>query len=71
MALHRAIGVTQKTAWMMAQKIREGWELGTEKMPGPVEVDEVYIGGKEKNRHSKKKLRLGERTCRQNSSAGS
>lgn len=59
MKLHRDLGITQKTAWMMAQKIREGWQEGTSPMNGPVEVDETYIGGKEKNKHSYKKLRAG------------
>ena len=46
MKLHRDLGVTQKTAWMMAQKIREGWIDGDdEKMSGSVEVDETYLGG--------------------------
>lgn len=50
MKLHRDLGVTQKTAWFMAQKIRQGWLNGNDdKMDGVVEVDETYIGGKSKN----------------------
>lgn len=45
--IHRAIGVTQKTAWFMLQRIRfalQGEEGG--KLSGEVEVDETFIGGK-------------------------
>jgi hypothetical protein len=56
MKLHRDLGVTQKTAWHLAQKIRQGWLDGQddgEKLQGVVEVDETYIGGISKNMHAK------------------
>ena len=55
MAKH--IGVTQKTAWFIMHKIRECWDLPTEPAEGPVEVDETYVGGLNKNRHYDKKLK--------------
>lgn len=59
MKLHRDVGVTQKTAWMMAQKIRQAWNTDQAMLAGPVEVDETDIGGKDKNKHAKKKKQHG------------
>ena len=52
--LHRDLGISQKSAWFMAHRVRESWAADTaESMRGPVEVDETYIGGKAKNMHAK------------------
>ena len=62
MKLHRDLGVTQKTAWHLAHRIRETWQDKRFEFLGPVEVDETYVGGKEKNKHSNKKLKSGRGT---------
>ena len=64
MKLHRDLGVTQTTAWFMLQRIREGLLAAMPfEFQGPVEVDESYFGGLEKNKHEWKKANLGRGTA--------
>ena len=57
--LRRDLGVSQKTAWFLAHRIRKAMERDGGMFAGPVEADETFIGGLEKNRHKHKKLRVG------------
>jgi len=60
MKLHRNLGVTQTTAWITLQRIREELiAILPEEFEGPVEVEEAYFGGLEKNKHEWKKANLG------------
>ncbi len=59
MKIHRDIGVTQKTAWHMMHRIRDTWGERNEPFSRPIEVDETYVGGLERNKHADKKLHPG------------
>ena len=54
--IHRAIGITQKSAWFLLHRIRLAMQSGTfGKLSGEVEVDETFIGGKARNMHKDKR----------------
>jgi transposase-like protein len=60
--IHRALGVSQKTAWFMLHRLRVvlksqslGFKIGGE--GSEVEVDETFVGGKLKNMHKEKQAR--------------
>jgi transposase-like protein len=59
--LHRTLGVTQKTAWLMLHRIRLAIQNGSiVKIGGQVEVDETYIGGRARMRNAKQKAKRRE-----------
>ncbi len=56
--IHRALGITQKTAWFLDHRIRLALMSGSfEKLTGHVEADETFIGGKARNMHLSKRQR--------------
>lgn len=70
--IHRAIGVTQKTAWFLNHRIRLTLGLGPKerRLSGEVEVDETYIGGKARNMHASRRRKLNVRAGRSAANSG-
>ncbi len=56
--LERELGVTYKTAWRIANRIRLLMGDDVSMLAGPVEVDETYIGGRAKNMHASKRRKV-------------
>ena len=54
--LAKQLGVTQKTAWTMMHKVRNSFP-DVDKFFGDIEIDETFVGGKEKNKHYDKKTK--------------
>ena len=56
--LAKDISVTEKTAWCLLHKIRRTFHyIHKEKLDGEVELDETFVGDKNKNRHANKKVK--------------
>jgi transposase-like protein len=54
--VHRALGITQKSAWFLLHRTRLAMQTGTfHKLSGEVEVDETFIDGKARNMHADKR----------------
>ena len=62
MKLHNDLKITQRTAWYMAHRIRESLIDDGVPLQGEIEADETFIGGREQNKHGRKKLRAGRGT---------
>ena len=71
MKLHRDLGITQKSAWHLAHRIRESWADRHEtRFIGPVEADETFVGGRERNKHASRRLNAGRGTVGKTAVAG-
>jgi transposase-like protein len=60
MEIHRALGITQKSAWFLMHRIRKAMQAGTfKKLAGEIEIDETFIGGKARFMHKSRRTKVG------------
>jgi len=52
MKLHRDLGITQKSAYFMAQRLHQAWSDTPSGMSGPVEADAPYMGASARACHA-------------------
>ena len=60
MKLHRDLGITQKSAWFLAQRLRAALSQDGTRFHGPVEVDETYFGGRRRNMSNTRRKALAD-----------
>ena len=63
--LSKELGITQKSAWFMLQRLREACKDTSGPLLGIIEIDETYVGGRESNKHESKKSQSGAWSGRQ------
>lgn len=57
MQLAKEIGITQKSAWFVLQRLREACAHDVSPLKGTVQIDEIYIGGREQTKHMRNRLK--------------